>query len=290
MIAHPAIFWAKFYLSRRTHSYAGVMELLKLVGLPGLAAEDLEHIDKGMIYPVPFLPKNIRHAESQKFLRTEGIVDAWHQDKAMRRAVEILGTKKFRGALETIVLSPLRRDRVLRKMKEIFPEERLDERVLDLFCHYFWNSDFMGALEWGEFFEIRQSIYTQWHQLALDSRSPGGLQTLLWKMGAGGTRGPDTNKAFTDARNVAYYSIMQIAAQTPSEAHSRMLLNYARAMKVSQEGMDSSTDAQRDTAQAFSLFRLRHNETPSPSIQQLTEGNFSESTTDQSVEEDITYD
>lgn len=290
MKAHPAIYWAKFYLTRRSHTYDGVAQLLSVSQLGGLNADELRDIDAEMDYPRPFNPHNLRDRESQRFLRKEGVYEAWRNGPDMQKALEILATDKLRQLIETYILSPIRPDQAVRKLKREFPLAKVTVKAYELFQHYFWNRELMTSLQWGKFVEDRRADNDQWTQLALNSSGPGGVQAVLWKTGTGPLRGVETNRAFTDARNIAYMMIMQIAMEPPSRYHSEMLLNYLRAMKMAQEGIDASSDAIRDVVQAFSAFKMRHAEIQTPSVQQLSGGNVSEAEGGEGAEEKIEYD
>lgn len=290
MIAHPAIYWAKFYLSRRSHTFDGVAHLLSIQKLGGLNSDDLQQIDLEMEYPYPYRPRDIGHGPSQTFLRKEEIVTAWRNSKDMQKAIGILSTHKLRHLVETFILSPLRTEQAVRKLNHEFPGANLTNRSYEMFKHYFWNRDVMSSLQWGKFIEQRQSENAQWTQLALDMRGPGGVQAILWKTGTGPLRGIEANRAFTDARDLSYMMLMQISQMKPSKYHSEMLLNYLRAMKMAQEGVDASSDAVRDVVQAFGAFKMRHEEPQTPSVQQLTGGNVSDAEGGEGAEEKIEYD
>lgn len=289
MLAHPAIFWAKFYLSRRSHTYDGVAQLLSVIGLAGLNADELEKIDRAMDYPVPFTPKNLRDRPSQTFLRYERIYEAWHPGEDMRKAISITETDKLRHLVETYILSPIKPELAVRKINKLVPDADLTVRSYDLFQHYFWNRESMSGVQWGKFIEDRDQANKEWLQLAIDVRGPGGVQALLWKTNTGPLKGIEANRAFTDVRNIALMCVQQIALQSPSRYHSEMLLNYTRAMKLAQEGIDASSDAVRDVVQAFNSFRMKHAEMVTPSVQQLTGGNFSEAEGGSDTEERIDY-
>lgn len=290
MSVHPAIYYAKFYLSRRSHTYDGVAQLLSIIGLGGLNADELEHIDKMMAYPNPFLPDNLRDRPSQSFLRHEQIYDAWHPGVDMHNALSILETSKLRHLVETYILSPIKPDQAVKKINKQFPDVYLTVKAYDLFQHYFWNRESMSGVEWGKFIDDRDQANKEWLDLAVKVRGPSGVQALLWKTNSGPLRGIEANKAFTDVRNIAFMCVQQIAMQRPSKYHSEMLLNYTRAMKMAQEGIDASTDAVRDVVHAFNSFRMRHAEINTPSVQLLTGGNFSEAEGGPDTEERLDYD
>lgn len=289
MTSHPAIYWAKFYLSRRSHTYDGVAQLLSVMGLAGLNATEIKEIDDRMDYPVPFTPRNLRDRPSQTFLRYERIYEAWHPGEDMRKAISVTETAKLRDIVETFILSPVKPDQAVRKINRQFPGSNLTVRSYELFQHYFWNREVMSGIEWGKFIEDRDRANQEWLQLAVDVRGPGGVQTLLWKTNTGPLKGIEANRAFTDVRNIALMCVQQIAMHRPSKYHSEMLLNYTRAMKLAQEGIDASSDSVRDIVQAFNSFRMKHAELVTPSVQQLTGGNFSEAEGGSDTEERIDY-
>lgn len=289
MSGHPAFYWAKFYLSRRSHTHDGVAQLLSVMGLGGLNSDELQRIDGEMDYPVPFSPKNLRDRASQAFLRRERIYDAWHPGEDMKKAISLTETAKLRHLVETYILSPIKTDQAVKRINRQFPDAKLTSRAYELFQHYFWNRELMSGAEWGKFIDDRDQAHQDWLQLAIDVRGPGGVQAVMWKTNTGPLRGIEANRAFTDVRNISFMCIQQIAMQHPSKYHSEMLLNYTKAMKLAQEGVDASSDSIRDIAQAFNSFRMRHAEMTTPSIQQLTGGNFSEAEGGPDTEERLDY-
>jgi hypothetical protein len=288
--SHPAIYYAKFYLSRRSHTYDGVAQLLSIIGLGGLNADELERIDKTMDYPNPFLPNNLRDRPSQAFLRYERIYDAWHPGEDMRKVLSILETSKLRHLVETYILSPIKPDQAIKKITKQFPDSGITVKSYELFQHYFWNREVMSGVEWGKFIDDRDQSNKEWLDLAVKVRGPCGVQALLWKTNSGPLRGIEANRAFTDVRNISFMCVQQIAMQRPSKYHSEMMLNYTRAMKMAQEGIDASADAVRDVAHAFNSFRMKHDEINAPSVQLLTGGNFSEAEGGPDSEERLDYD
>lgn len=288
MLSHPATYWAKFYLTRQTHTYEQVEGLLNVNEVGGLRADELEELDQQMDYPVPFKPRDLRHRPSQAFLRREGIYEAWHRGRDMKIALGILENRELRQVVETMILSPVKPEAAVRKINRKL-NVSLTVRAYELFKHYFWNRDLMSGAEWGEFLHNRDDAHQEWLQLAVDARGPGGVQMLLWKTGMGALRQIEANRVFSDLRNVAYMCAMQIAMDRPSKDHARMLLDYAKTAKLGQDGIDASADAVSDVVQAFSAFRMRHVESKTPTIQQLTGGNFSDAETAAGDEEKLEY-
>ena len=287
-VAHPGLYWAKFYLSRRSHSYEQITGLMTINELPGLGERELRAIESTMEFPLVFRPNVPYHKPSQKFLRKEGIWEAWQRNKPMEQALAILESKKLRQVVETFLLSPVKPELAVRK---IVDEEgvQLSVKAYELFRHYFWNTNAMSGADWGAFIQYRRSSHEEWLQLAMDSRGASGVQMLLWKPGYSGLRQVEANRGFTDARDIAFMCLQQIAMQPPSKYHSEMLLNYLRAAKISQEGIDASSAAVQDVVESFNAFRMRNVETRAPSIKQLTKGNFSPAENVEGEEEELDY-
>jgi hypothetical protein len=290
MIHHPAKYWVKFYLSRRNHTHQRVAELLSLIDLGGLSADQVKEIDDDMDYPQPYRPWDLSHRPSQIFLRREGIYEAWREGKHMKIAEAILSTKALRDAVEMWILSPLKTNQAVKKINQKMPEAELTEKAYDLYEHYFWNREEMSGDKWGAFMTTRENANKELLELAMDARGATGVQMLLWKSGAGALRQIEANKMFTDLRNISYMAAMQIAMYAPSRNHSEMLLNYVRAAKIGQEGVDSTESAVKDVVKAFNAFRMRHVETATPSVKELTGGKFSEAEAGISGEDKLEYD
>jgi len=285
---HPATYWAKFYLSRRTHSPEQIQGLLQVNDLGGLSVEEIEAINDEMVYPIPYRPHVPTHGASQRFLRKEGVYDAWRDGPDMRQAKQVLESNALRQAVETFILSPVKPEQAVRKIQQKL-ESYISVRAYDLYRHYFWNSDLLTGLEWGDFIQTRDAANRQLLQLAVDSRGANGAQLLLWKMGMGGLRQMEANRGFTDARNISFMMIQQIAMLEPSRHHSEMWLNYIRAAKMCQEAVDASGSAVQDVVESFNSFRLRHEESNTPSIKELTGGNYSPAENAEDGEDGMDY-
>jgi hypothetical protein len=289
VVNHPAKYWIKFYLSRKLHTHQRITELLSLVDLGGIDADQVKIVEDDMRFPIPFRPANISHKPSQIFLRQERIYDAWRGKQVMQQAEAILGTKDLRDIVETFILSPLKPEQAVIKINQKIPDANMSVKVYDTFQHYFWNRSEMSGDKWGAFISERKHANKEWLQLAMDSRGASGVQTVLWKTGVGSVRQMEANKIFTDLRNAAYMSAMQIALRSPNRHHAEMLLSYTRAAKLAQEGVESSENAVRDVVKAFNAFKMRHVQTNIPSVKQLTGGNVSDAEGDVAGEDRLDY-
>ncbi len=256
--------------------------------LGGLTLEELESIRDEMEFPVPYRPHVPTHGTSQRFLRREGVYDAWRNGPDMKLAKRVLESNAIRQAVETFILSPVKPEQAVRKIQQKL-DFYLTVRAYELYKHYFWNRDLLTGLEWGDFIQTRNAANRQLLQLANESRGATGAQLLLWKMGMGGLRQMEANRGFTNARNVSFMMLEQISMREPSKYHSEMWLNYLKAAKMAQEAVDASSSAVQDVVESFNAFRMRHEETNAPSIKELTGGNFSPAESADGGEDEMDY-
>jgi len=286
ILAHPAKYWAKFYITRRQHSYEQICNMLRLFGLSGYTADDLETLELSMEFPEDFRPKDLRHRDSVLFLRQEGVYEAWHRNAHMAQALQVLEHSRVRHTLEALILSPLTVAQVVRKVHQKTGFS-LTHRACELFEHYFWNKRLLSGVEWGKFIRTRDDDSREWLSLAVNAKDAAGVQTLFWKMGLGSMHQLEAYKIFSDFRNMAYGCAKQIEMDTPGREHAAALLGYARVAKIGQEGVESTADAVHDVVESFNAFRLQQREINTPSVDQLTNGNFSEAETASDEGEDI---
>jgi hypothetical protein len=286
--AHPGLYWAKFYLSRRTHSYQQIAGLMTVNDLPGMDENVLRTLESEMEFPAVYRPHVPSHGASQTFLRKEGIWEPWARTAPMKQAWSILENKKLRSVVETFLLSPVKPELAVRKICDQ-EDVKISVKAYDLYRHFFWNTKLMTAASWGSFLQDRRSSHDEWLQLALDARGATGVQMLLWKTGYGGMRQVEANRGFSEAQNAAFFILQQLYMQPPSKAHSEMMLNYLKVAEIAQRGIDASSAAVKDVVESFNAFRMRNIETRAPSIKQLTKGNFSPAEQVDGSEEELDY-
>jgi len=271
---HPAEFWIKFLLSRREHAFDEIIRMCEMadLGTPTLEYIAALDIDIRSELPVPFKGHDRRHRASSLFLRQQGVYEAWHRDKWLKAALNLLGDTNVRPLLETFLLSPLKPSQIVRKVNQV-TDASLDERTLDRFRHYFWNVSLLNSEEWGEFIQRRNVAHGEWLRLAITSRGPQGVQFLLWKTGTGPIRHADAGKIFTNLRNIAYMKALELEHQPASKDHSIAFSNYVKAAKASQEEVTSSASAMMDILDSFKAFKMRTlGDEKREAILELTEG------------------
>ena len=283
---HPSKYWIKFLLSRKKHAHEVIEGMLTALELGGADTDYIKSVDDELDFPDPFFPSNLKHRPSQAFLRREGIYEAWHGTKAFQEAFDILSTVELRHLVETFILSPLRSEHAVKKIKSK-TGFIISVKAYELYQHYFWNKALLSGAAWGQFIIERDQAHMEWLQLAVNAKGAQGAQMILWKTGSSGRLHVESGRMFKDIRDISFMCIQQIAHRYPTPDHAKMLLDYARVCKMSQEQLDASANATEDIVQSFNSFRMRREELPKTSIQQLTGGNFSEAEDTSTTEEGI---
>lgn len=286
---HPAEYWIRFLLTRK-HPLEEIQGMCELADLGAVKTEYLQTLDiemKGDL-PMPFRPKDLKHPASQSYLRRHGIYALWHPTRYTREAEELLGDGPVRALLETFILSPLKPTQAIKKIAEKTGRS-ISERGYALFKHYYWNNQLLSGAEWGRYIRDRRVAHRDWLKCAVTAKGPQGVQLILWRTGSGALRHIDAGKIFTDIRNISYMKIKETEFDPASAQHAKMLLNYARVAKMSQEEVTSSAEAMQDILKSFQAFKMRHSTNQPPSIQQLTEGSYTEAEDVAGVEEKLEY-
>lgn len=271
----PAKFWIKYLLSKQKHDPDSIEAMLTAIQLGGVDGDYIRYLDSTMDIPPSFSPMDLTSRTSQKFLRDEGIYDAWHRPSAFQQAYALLKAGELRALVETFILSPLRPSQAIKKIK-YKTGVAIDEKAYCLFEHYWWNRKLLSGAEWGDYVLRREVAHKEWLHLAVNATGASGAQMLMWKTGSMARLHIESGRLFKDMRDVAYMCFMQRAHDFPSEEHSKTLLNYARVASLAQQQVDASSNAMQDIVEHFNQFRMKREKIVTPSIQQLTGGNYSE--------------
>lgn len=270
----PAKYWIKFLISRGKHSAEAIEAMLTAIDLGGELEDYIRFLESTMDIPENFQPNNLRHRSSQMFLRREGIYEAWHESASFNEARSILSQGELRALVETYILSPLRPDQAVRKIKHKTGVS-ISKRAYELFEHYWWNRSLLSGAEWGAFVLERDVAHREWLQLAVEATGSSGAQMILWKTGSMAKPHMEAHKIFKDMRDISYLCFMQSAQRRPSFKHSTMLMNYARTAALAQQQLDASSKAVVDIVEHFNQFTMKREKVETPSVQQLTKGNYS---------------
>lgn len=287
---HPSEYWIKYLISQDAHTDEQIQGMCEMANLGAINDTYLINLRMAMMKdrPILFRPRDVQCRASQLFLRKEGIHEAWYRNQHMKTAVNILISSKLRALVETFILSPLKSDQAVRKIREKL-DIKLHKSAYELYRHFFWNSNLLSSTDWGDFLRSRELSHHEWLRLAVTAHGPQGIQMLLWKTGTGNLRQLTANRIFEDIRNIAYMKIKEIELRPAHMEHSQTFLNYARAAKIAQEEVANTSDAMKDVLSHFQAFRMQHSEMTTPSIGQLTGGNFSEAEDVAGASDDISY-
>lgn len=275
MIRHPAKFWVKYLLALRAYSADQIKAMLLFRDLPGLEVEDIQAIQEEMAFPVLLQVRNKQHAASVNFVRREQIVAACHDTQEWRLALTVLEDGRLRQNVETLILSPIRAEFVVRKLQQKLGCHQLTAEAFECYQHYFWNRSSLTGPEWGALALRRKELNAEWARLALDVRGPSGVELLLWHMGLADLQRQNASARFNRSRDAAFMFLGRIEHDLPSRDHSQMFLNYAKAAALMQRAADEVEQEDTDMVSAYRAFHLKVEQIDNPSILELTEGNFS---------------
>jgi hypothetical protein len=270
----PAENFIKFLLSQQEHETNTILRMLEDFGLEGLSSNYIDRLKLKMEpFPDPWDPVN--DPETKAYLKRHGIHDLWYPNAHVKEAYSILSTPQLRADVEQLLLSPLRIEEVVKRLNDHHGIQLTVEGVA-AFGHYFWNKMLLPMHDWVELMEDRPYINNHTAVLRV---SPDVAQTLVpWVMGyAGPPKSLNTGTVARRMRDIAFLKVLEIERNPATLAHSKMMKNYMDVIKAAESEMRQSDVALKDVLQAFEKFRLRKDDVPIPSIEEVAGPNYSHS-------------
>jgi hypothetical protein len=130
--------------------------------------------------------------------------------------------------------------------------------------------------EWVEFLDGRTDSYDS---VTILRASPDMAKVMVpWVTGMSGP--PSNLNAGSVARrirDIAFLKVLEVERQPATLAHSKMLKNYMDVVRGAEAEMRQSDVALKDVLSAFDKFRLRRDDEPIPSIEDVAGPNYSQS-------------
>jgi hypothetical protein len=271
----PAEYFIKFLLSQRAHDTNAILRILEDFGLEGLTSRYLDQLRTKMEpWPDPWEAGQVFGA-TREYLKQQGIHDLWYPSAHVKEAYEILGNPQLRADVEQLLLSPLRIEDVVARLNK-HHEISLTVAGVQAFGHYFWNRKLLPMHEWIELMEGRPFVN---NHIAVMNVSPDMATSLVpWVMGySGPPANLNTGTVSKRIRDVAFMKILEIERHPATLAHSKMMKNYSDVVKMAENEMRQSDVALKDVLTAFEKFRLRRDDEPIPSIEEVAGPNYSRS-------------
>lgn len=271
----PAEYFIKFLLSQQENDTNAILRIVEDFGLVGLTSRYIDNLRMRMEpFPYPWNPGK-KIGPTRDFLKSHGIYDLWFPNDHVKEAYEILGNPQLRADVEQLLLSPLRIEDVVARLNK-HHEIALTVTGVLTFRHYFWNRKLLPMHEWVELMEDRPYVN---NHIAVMTVSPDMASALVpWVMGySGPPANLNTGTVSKRIRDVAFLKILEIERHPATLAHSKMMKNYSDVVKMAESEMRQSDVALKDVLQAFEKFRLRRDDSPVPSIEEVAGPNYSRS-------------
>ena len=270
MSRHPSEFFVKYLLTLPDTSgeLDWVNAQLKRMGLPRMEVEDYENL-LGRFATFPgFNPRRPDHARSMVFLRKEKIHGLHYPDKSTTLCRFILGHVGVRDMVETLLLGTHTPAVIARTVNRKFDKSLVTAAAVDCYRHYFWNTDLLTRDEWA--WRLHGQKGTPGRRAAL----LGGRDVAMFKVGV--QRQIESREILQRIQMGLYQSWLEIEPQATGMDKVEMQCNIANAMTRVDERLSQSDIAMQEVLERFDRFRMASDPTPTPSVDELTGGEFNE--------------
>jgi hypothetical protein len=271
----PSEYFIKFLLSQQEHETGQILRVLEDFGLDGLNVAYIKQLESGMKpFPDPWDPTE-KDGPTKHYLKKHGIHDLWFPHQHVKEAYTILSSPQLRADVQQLLLSPLRVEEVTKRINK-HHDIKLTVEGIEAFRHYFWNKSLLSMGEWVEYLEERPLASESITMLRI---SPDVAQSLVpWIAGMSGPPANlNTGTVARRMRDIAFLKVLEIERSPATLAHSKMMKNYADVIRGMEAEMRQSEVALRDVLKAFEKFRLRKDESTTPSIEEVAGPNYSHS-------------
>lgn len=142
----PCEYYIKYLLTHPDgYSDTAVGDILRLKQLDYVSPDYIDRLRKGMRMPRPFYPSNRLHSPSTRFLTRHHIYELFHPSEPMERALNVLEYGRAKEHMEALVLAGESPTLVSHRLRGI--GFRCDVRVVELYCHHFWNLKLLDSTE-----------------------------------------------------------------------------------------------------------------------------------------------
>lgn len=210
----PYKYWLKYLLVKGS-SDADIASLCLLYELPTPTKDYLENlrVELGSI-----------RSQDTSWLRKHQILGIWNETPDVMAAKDLLTHFKARPIIEALLISGLSSEDAAMYLKQLVKIEA-SPRIINLFSHYFWNSEVMSGMAWILFLKD----YAGSHGNHLRHYQQKGADHTLWKLGI--QVAPDPK---------------QVIADVLFESHKRY-----NELKTYPNGQDTALAAKMWSEQAF---------------------------------------
>jgi hypothetical protein len=281
MFVHsPSEFYLKYLISHpdglnnkaiRTH-----MDERRLVCGPDVY---LDKLRAAMSIPQPFFPSRPKHEPSRQFLLEEQIYGLWYRNEHTKMAVLLLTQPTAQEALHAMLTVGADFNSASLLIDKRFGIA-FSVQSVNRYKKYFWNTDLVNTVELRHMCHqlasgtpppIKSNPLVLASELPATPMSAALIQLRLGFMPSSLSQ-YEAMKSNTKACAMRMYEALMVGGKAASEEFR----NYAWGMKYVAELMESMTAPEEDLKKMLSTVELVTNPTKTPTINDLTGGNFSD--------------
>lgn len=271
---HPSTYYIKFLLARshgtdEPEDWDSVKDHLSQLGLPRLWEPAFDLANGVFAPPIPFRFNAKTHKSTVAFMRDEKIYTMWKKDKETKAALRILERPAMREVIQVLIMGGIEADIVRNRIIERF-QETLSAKSIDVYRHYFWNTDLTTMQEWTA---ILRGDPMSDHYIAARG---GSQQQALFRAGFNPLIEPKA--ALREAFRSLAMRVEATRNLPDTKETNNMLCALTKEMTALYQVLKADGEGVGDVAKGLKKFKIALDETPAASILQLAgKGNYSRS-------------
>jgi hypothetical protein len=285
----PADYYLK-YLCTHPEGYKNdqIRRLVKLQGLDFLGMEHLQNLRSECTPPTPFYPEDKLHHSSMRFLTKERIYGLYHPDGDTLIAIKLLDNPKAKEVVESMLAAGAEPVLIVHSLKRL--QFQATSRAVELYQHFYFNTKLLDSTELRAVLLMRSQIdvdpmdtdasryrtayekvsKSNVHMLAQSSPlSPFSRILNMMQVGIMPT-GVQIAKLATIARMAAVVR----TAENSLLGRAERARDFALTGKIMNELIESVGDASGDLQKSMMGVALDTEASAVPSLEQLTQGNY----------------
>jgi hypothetical protein len=222
--------------------------------------------------PADFRPLDRYHADSRKFLKSEGIFGFHQQSKEVKEANEIVLNYRIRSMAESLLLGRLEAKDVAKKINIRYGTYHTEEGI-DAYRHYYWQIGIMRVEDWMVLLPNPTDDIQKQNIIAI---SQVGAAMALHKTGV--QQQIDSKSMLRSMQESLYFDFVEWRTKKHGGERTKSLTSLAKAAVMVDEQLSQSDSALKDSLKAFEQFRMETEKVAVPDLRSIAPGgNFSDS-------------
>lgn len=285
-VRSPSEFYLKYLITHPDRwSDRKIVEHMKAHRLPHGPDSYLAYLRGELHPPRPFFPHREKHEASREFLLEEQIWGLWHPNEHVDMALSILKMPAAQEAAHSMITVGADTKSVALLLDKRY-QIPLTEQAVERYKKYFWNTDLVSAGELRDICCDVAATKSKMHPLVLAAELPAtpmsaaNIQMRLGFMPAGINQ-YEALKKVDEACTLKMYEALALGGR----GSSTMFRDLAWGKKLIAELVEAMTVPEEDVRKALSKIELVTKPLQTPTINELSGGDFSDGTFVQDSEE-----